>query len=255
MKEFILIVEDDNDINCMLKELLEGQGYETVQAFSGTEALLYLEKRVPDGVILDLMLPGMAGEELLKHIKEKSPDTAVVVSSAKEDVQVRISLLKAGADDYVVKPFDTQELLARLEAVLRRLGRIKQLQTEEEKNAQNGAQESSVQCGKAQSGNAQEGRVIKYKDIVMRPQDFFITVGGEAVSLTKREYLILELLMENPAKVFTKSNIYESVWNEEFLGEDNAVNVHISNIRQKLAKVNPEETYIQTVWGIGFKMN
>ncbi len=255
MKEFILIVEDDNDINCMLKELLEGQGYETVQAFSGTEALLYLEKRVPDGVILDLMLPGMAGEELLKHIKEKSPDTAVVVSSAKEDVQVRISLLKAGADDYVVKPFDTQELLARLEAVLRRLGRIKQLQTEEEKNAQNGAQESSVQCGKAQSGNAQEGRVIKYKDIVMRPEDFFITVGGEAVSLTKREYLILELLMENPAKVFTKSNIYESVWNEEFLGEDNAVNVHISNIRQKLAKVNPEETYIQTVWGIGFKMN
>jgi len=250
MKEFILIVEDDNDINCMLKELLEGQGYETVQAFSGTEALLYLEKRVPDGVILDLMLPGMAGEELLKHIKEKSPDTAVVVSSAKEDVQVRISLLKAGADDYVVKPFDTQELLARLEAVLRRLGRIKQLQTEEEKNAQNGAQESSVQCGKAQ-----EGRVIKYKDIVMRPEDFFITVGGEAVSLTKREYLILELLMENPAKVFTKSNIYESVWNEEFLGEDNAVNVHISNIRQKLAKVNPEETYIQTVWGIGFKMN
>ncbi|MBQ6887854.1 MAG: response regulator transcription factor [Lachnospiraceae bacterium] len=255
MKEFILIVEDDNDINCMLKELLEGQGYETVQAFSGTEALLYLEKRVPDGVILDLMLPGMAGEELLKHIKEKSPDTAVVVSSAKEDVQVRISLLKAGADDYVVKPFDTQELLARLEAVLRRLGRIKQLQTEEEKKAQNGAQESSVQCGKAQSGNAQEGRVIKYKDIVMRPEDFFITVGGEAVSLTKREYLILELLMENPAKVFTKSNIYESVWNEEFLGEDNAVNVHISNIRQKLAKVNPEETYIQTVWGIGFKMN
>lgn len=255
MKEFILIVEDDNDINCMLKELLEGQGYETVQAFSGTEALLYLEKRVPDGVILDLMLPGMAGEELLKHIKEKSPDTAVVVSSAKEDVQVRISLLKAGADDYVVKPFDTQELLARLEAVLRRLGRIKQLQTEEEKNAQNGAQESSVQCGKAQTGNAQEGRVLKYKDIVMRPEDFFITVGGEAVSLTKREYLILELLMENPAKVFTKSNIYESVWNEEFLGEDNAVNVHISNIRQKLAKVNPEETYIQTVWGIGFKMN
>ena len=255
MKEFILIVEDDNDINCMLKELLEGQGYETVQAFSGTEALLYLEKRVPDGVILDLMLPGMAGEELLKHIKEKSPDTAVVVSSAKEDVQVRISLLKAGADDYVVKPFDTQELLARLEAVLRRLGRIKQLQTEEEKNAQNGAQESSVQEGKAQTGNAQEGRVLKYKDIVMRPEDFFITVGGEAVSLTKREYLILELLMENPAKVFTKSNIYESVWNEEFLGEDNAVNVHISNIRQKLAKVNPEETYIQTVWGIGFKMN
>lgn len=240
MKNYILIVEDDNDINCMLKELLEGQGYETTQAFSGTEALLYLEKRVPDGVILDLMLPGMTGEELLKHIKKQSPDTAVIVSSAKEDVQVRISLLRDGADDYIVKPFDTQELLARLEAVLRRLGREKK---------------TGAAGGEASVDEAQEGRVLKYKDIVMRPEDFSVTVAGQAVSLTKREYLILELLMENPAKVFTKSNIYESVWNEEFLGEENAVNVHISNIRQKLAKANAEETYIQTVWGIGFKMN
>ena len=88
----------------------------------------------------------------------------------------------------------------------------------------------------------------------MYPEDFSVFAGEEEVSLTRREYLILELLMENPGKVFTKSNIYESVWNEEFLGEDNAVNVHISNIRQKLAKIRPEETYIQTVWGIGFKM-
>lgn len=250
MKEYILVVEDDNDINRMLKELLEGQGYETAQAFSGTEALLYLEKRVPDGVILDLMLPGMTGEEVLRHIKEKSPDTAVVVSSAKEDVQVRISLLKDGADDFIVKPFDTQELLARLEAVLRRLGRVKRLETTEEEDSKGDIHEGSVQEGKA-SGS----RVLEHKDIVMRPEDFLLTVGGEAVALTKREYLILELLMENPSKVFTKSNIYESVWNEEFLGEENAVNVHISNIRQKLSKINPEETYIQTVWGIGFKMN
>ena len=250
MKEYILIVEDDNDINRMLRELLEGQGYETEQAFSGTEALLYFEKRVPDGVILDLMLPGMSGEEVLRHIKEKSPDTAVVVSSAKEDVQVRISLLKDGADDFIVKPFDTQELLARLEAVLRRLGRVKRMETTGEEAAK-----VSTQQGNAREGKASESRVLEYKDIVMRPEDFFVTVSGEVVSLTKREYLILELLMENPAKVFTKSNIYESVWNEEFLGEENAVNVHISNLRQKLSKINPEETYIQTVWGIGFKMN
>lgn len=250
MKEYILIVEDDNDINRMLRELLEGQGYETEQAFSGTEALLYLEKRVPDGVILDLMLPGMSGEEVLRHIKEKSPDTAVVVSSAKEDVQVRISLLKDGADDFIVKPFDTQELLARLEAVLRRLGRVKRMETTGEEAAK-----VSTQQGNAREGKASESRVLEYKDIVMRPEDFFVTVSGEVVSLTKREYLILELLMENPAKVFTKSNIYESVWNEELLGEENAVNVHISNLRQKLSKINPEETYIQTVWGIGFKMN
>lgn len=243
MKPYILIVEDDNDINRMLKELLENQEYDTAQAFSGTEALLYLEKRVPDGVILDLMLPGMDGEELLRHIKEKSTDTAVIVSSAKDDVKVRIALLKAGADDYIVKPFDTQELLARLEAVLRRLDRKRRVQGEEKPE------------GCSFRSETLEGRVLTYKDIIMRPEDFTVTVGGKELLLTKREYLILELLMENPTKVFTKSNIYESVWNEEFLGEENAVNVHISNIRQKLAKINAQETYIQTVWGIGFKMS
>ena len=96
---------------------------------------------------------------------------------------------------------------------------------------------------------------LTYKDIVMEPENFKVTVAGSEVTLTRREYLILELLIRNPGRVFTKNNIYESVWNEEYLGEDNAVNVHISNIRQKLAKANSEENYIQTVWGIGFKMN
>ena len=224
MKEYILIVEDDNDINYMLKEFLEQHGYETAQAFSGTEALLSIKGRAPQAVVLDLMLPGMAGEGVLAAIKEEYPQTAVVVSSAKDSVNDRVSLLRAGADDYVVKPFDTEELLARLEAVLRRRG-----------------------------GKCAE-KVLEYKDIRMQQEDFLVLVDGQEVALTKREYLILELLMGNPGKVFTKNNIYESVWNEEFLGEDNAVNVHISNIRQKLSKVHPGETYIQTVWGIGFKM-
>lgn len=224
MKEYILIVEDDNDINYMLKEFLEQHGYETAQAFSGTEALLSIKGRAPEAVVLDLMLPGMAGEGVLAAIKEEYPQIAVVVSSAKDSVNDRVSLLRAGADDYVVKPFDTEELLARLEAVLRRRG-----------------------------GKCAE-KVLEYKDIRMQQEDFLVLVDGQEVALTKREYLILELLMGNPGKVFTKNNIYESVWNEEFLGEDNAVNVHISNIRQKLSKVHPGETYIQTVWGIGFKM-
>lgn len=238
MREYILIVEDDNDINQMLKELLEGQGYETVQAFSGTEALLYVQKRVPDGVILDLMLPGMNGEEVLKRIKEISPGTGVLVSSAKEEVQVRISLLKAGADDFLVKPFDTQELLARLEAVLRRLGRVRE--------AQKAADGDGINAS---------AQILEHRGLVMYPADYTVKLNGEEISLTKREFLILQLLMEHPGKVFTKSNIYESVWNEEFFGEDNAVNVHISNIRQKIARVEPEGNYIQTVWGIGFKMN
>lgn len=228
MRNYILIVEDDNEINHMLQELLKSHGFETVSAFSGTEALLHVEKEAPMAVILDLMLPGMTGEELLEKIKNINPGIAVIVSSAKDEVSTRIKLLRAGADDYLVKPFDTEELLARLEAVLRRNGR------------------EQASAGKNQ---------LKYKDIIMEPEDFKITVSGEEIALTRREYLILELLISNPGKVFTKNNIYESVWNEEYLGEDNAVNVHISNIRQKLARINPEESYIQTVWGIGFKMN
>lgn len=228
MKDYILIVEDDNEINQMLRELLQGHGFETVSAFSGTEALLHIEKEVPLAVILDLMLPGMSGEELLERIKNIDSGISVIVSSAKDNVNTRIALLRAGADDYMVKPFDTEELLARLEAVLRRNGREKA---------------------------TNESKRLTHKDIVMETDDFKVTVSGQEISLTRREYLILELLMTNPGKVFTKNNIYESVWNEEYLGEDNAVNVHISNIRQKLAKVNSNESYIQTVWGIGFKMN
>lgn len=228
MQDYILIVEDDNEINRMLQELLQGNGYEVESAYSGTEALLYLEKQTPQAVVLDLMLPGMEGEELLSEIKKKSKDIAVIVSSAKDDVHTRVEMLRAGADDYVVKPFDTEELLARLEATLRRY----------------------TKGVKHESGS----HTLTFKDIVMDTDQHRVMVSGQEISLTRREYLILELFLSNPNKVFTKNNIYESVWNEEFAGEDNAVNVHISNIRQKLAKVNDKETYIQTVWGIGFKM-
>lgn len=230
MEEYILIVEDDNDINAMLKELLEQSGYKTAQAFSGTEALLYIEKQCPLAMILDLMLPGLSGEELLARVKKEYPQVAVIVSSAKDGTKTRIDLLRAGADDYIVKPFDTEELLARLEAVLRRSTFYRGERADRKKTK------------------------LTYRDLVMEPSEFQVSVAGQELKLTRREFLILQLLMENPGKVFTKSNIYQSVWNEEFLGEDNAVNVHISNIRQKIAKIKGEETYIETVWGIGFKM-
>lgn len=230
MRQYILIVEDDNNINHMLTDLLQSNSYDTSSAYSGTEALFYIEKEPPQAVILDLMLPGMTGEELLAKIKKEKSDIAVIIASAKDDVHTRIDMLRAGADDYVVKPFDTEELLARLEAVLRRNGKG---------------------CSMEKGENTD---ILQFKDIVMEPQKFRVTVAGREVTLTRREYLILKLLMENPERVFTKNNIYESVWNEEFIGEDNAVNVHISNIRQKLSKANSTETYIQTVWGIGFKM-
>lgn len=248
MEDYILIAEDDNDINQMISELLSLNGYRYVQAFSGTEALLHVKSHPPVAVILDLMLPGMAGEEVLSRIKEESPETAVIVASAKESLDIRITLLKAGADDYLVKPFDTEELIARLGAVLRRSRR------QEQAKALSGTSPGNYIRAEAETSKEKGEKRLQYKDITMYPENFSAFVGEQELFLTRREYLILELLLENPGKVFTKNNLYESVWNEEFLGEDNAVNVHISNIRQKLAKLRPQETYIQTVWGIGFKM-
>lgn len=223
-KTSILLVEDDSDISNMLCDLLTQNGYAVGQAYSGTEAVLLIEKNAYDLVLLDLMLPGIPGEEVLARIRHSS-DVPVIAVSAKDDTRTKILVLKNGADDYVTKPFHTDELLARIEALLRR-------------------------------NNARPvGRVFRFKDITLNPSTFEVKVGEQPVTLTKREYLILELLMSNPNKVFTKNNIFESVWNETFLGEDNAVNVHISNIRQKLAKINADQPYIQTVWGIGFKMH
>lgn len=223
-KTSILLVEDDSDISNMLCDLLTQNGYAVGQAYSGTEAVLLIEKNAYDLVLLNLMLPGIPGEEVLARIRHSS-DVPVIAVSAKDDTRTKILVLKSGADDYVTKPFHTDELLARIEALLRR-------------------------------NNARPvGRVFRFKDITLNPSTFEVKVGEQPVTLTKREYLILELLMSNPNKVFTKNNIFESVWNETFLGEDNAVNVHISNIRQKLAKINANQPYIQTVWGIGFKMH
>ncbi len=219
----VLVAEDDNDINNMLRDLLENAGFAVEQAFSGTEAVRLMAGGF-DLVMLDLMLPGLAGEEVLERIRETS-DTPVIVVSAKDDKSSKVGLLKSGADDYVTKPFDTDELLARIEALLRRKGK-----TEDEK-------------------------ILRYKNIEINTVTFEASVSGAAVMLTKREFLILQLLMSNPKKVFTKNNIFESVWNEPFLGEDNSINVHISNIRNKLSKAGGEDKYIQTVWGIGFKMD
>lgn len=219
----ILIVEDDTDISGMLKELLSPH-YETAQAFSGTEAVMCAEREDFDLIILDLMLPGMTGEEVLGHLRRKG-SVPVIAVSAKDDKQTKVTLLKTGVDDFISKPFDNDELLARIEALLRR------------------------------SSGGISSDVLTFKNIKINRSTMEVSVSGKPLSLTKREYLILELLMSNPKKIFTKNNIFESVWNEQFLGEDNAVNVHISNIRQKLSKLDPDETYIQTVWGLGFKMS
>jgi DNA-binding response OmpR family regulator len=222
----ILVIEDDSDISKMICDLLGQNGYNAKPAYSGTEALMFFDNKV-DLILLDLMLPGLNGEMVLQEIRKHS-NVPVIGLSAKSDKASTINLLKSGADDYIVKPFNNDELLARMVAQLRRYNQSSSFTSEDSK--------------------------LTYKDITIDAETFSVQIGDTPVGLTKMEFLILELLMKYPKRVFTKSSLYEHVWNDEFFGDENTINVHISNIRSKLAKANPSEEYIQTVWGIGFKM-
>lgn len=224
----ILVVEDDNDINNMLARLLQKDGYNTRQAYSGTEAMLYIEANDFQLVLLDLMLPGMTGCEVLKSIR-KTKQMPVIVISAKIDKQDKIDMLKLGADDYITKPFDIEEVSARIEANLRRYMAFNNRNT----------------CD----------QTLTYKDIILNKETKEVIVNNKELVLTAREFTILELLLTNPKKIFSKANLFESVWGVEYLGDDNTVNVHMSNLRNKLNKVNPEEEYIETIWGMGYKIS
>lgn len=221
----ILIIEDDNDINKLLSDIIKQSGHTSQSAYSGTEAMLYIEQQKWDLILLDLMLPGLSGEEILENIVNIS-STPVIIISAKDEQQVKIDALRSGADDFITKPFDVDEVSARIESVLRRY------------------KESSEMSSK----------VIVYKDIAMDLEAKSVLVNNKKLMLTAREYLILKTLMTSTNKVFSKANIFESVWNEPFHSDDNIVNVHMSHLRTKLANANPDEEYIETIWGLGYKM-
>lgn len=217
----ILIVEDNNDINNMIKNYLIKVGYNCEQAFSGTEALMYFKMNTYDLIILDLMLPGMNGESLLKNIRQTS-DLPIIVLTAKDTLDSKVEVLGAGADDYLCKPFELEELLARVQVQLRKRNK-----------------------------NSYEN--IIFKNLSLDQSLYDGIIDNEPLHLTKHEYLILELLMKNVKRVFTKQEIYEYVWNDDYYGDDKTINVHISNIRKKIKQYTDDE-YIKTVWGIGFKM-
>lgn len=224
----ILVVEDDVDINGLFCNILSKKGYKVRGAYSGTEAMMCLEQFNYDLIILDLMLPGVTGENIINEIR-KLKTMPIIVISAKTAQEDKINVLKIGADDFISKPFDVNEVLARIEAQLRRYKKF--------------------------SKNIKETYKLEYKNIVLDNESRQVFVRGEEVALTIREFDILELLIRNPHKVFTRTNLFESVWNNEFLGDYNTVNVHVSNLRSKLAKVDSETEYIKTVWGIGFKLS
>ncbi len=217
----ILITDDDIPIGDMLEKVLTGEGYTVLRAYSGTEALLLLQSRKPDLILLDLMLPGLNGEEILPQIR----DIPVIVVSARAGVDDKIDLLLGGAADYVTKPFHTRELLARITVALR--------------NAplHRGPEEDS----------------LSFRDLTLELTAHTASVGNEPVKLTKTEFAILKLLMANPSQVIAKSVLLDKISLETPDCVESSLKVHISNLRKKLKEVNGQD-YIETVWGIGFKM-
>ena len=219
----ILIVEDDTDINNSTAQYLHRQGCECVQAFSGTEGRMLWQAGGIDLLLVDLMLPGLSGGELIAEIRQSSR-TPVIVLSAKTELSDKVELLGLGADDYLTKPYQLEELWARILVQLRH------------------------------ASAAPGGNLLRYRDWVLNLEEMTLTAAGQPVNLTAHEFKIVELLAGRPKRVFTKQQIYEAVWQEAYAVEDKTITVHISNIRAKL-RPSGTDRYIQTVWGIGFKLS
>ena len=214
----ILIIDDDVHIGNMLEELLVREGFQVSRAYSGTEALLALSAAKPDLVLLDLMLPGLSGEEVLPKIE----GIPVIVLSAKADVDHKVSLLLGGAADYVTKPFDTKELLARIAVALRKSG---------------------------QPLNS----ALTYGPLRLDRTARQVFVSGAEVRLTPTEYAVLKLLMSNPARVVTKSLLLERLSGDTPDCTESSLKMHVSNLRKQLRDAGADDL-IESVWGIGFKL-
>lgn len=215
----ILIVDDDLHIGNVLEETLTGEGYSVTRAYSGTEAVLVLSQVKPDLVLLDLMLPGLSGEEVLPHIK----GIPVIVTSAKVDVDNKVELLLGGAVDYVTKPFHTKELLARIAVHLRTFDTI----------------------GRSE--------ILIFDEMELDIATHIVKIKDIEIKLTRTEFAILKLLMQNPAQVVSKSQLLDRISEDTPDCTESSLKTHISNLRKKLRRVSGKE-YIEAVWGIGFKM-
>lgn len=219
MNRTIAVIDDDVYIGDMIERVLKKEGYLVLRAYSGTEALLLLEQKKPDLILLDLMLPGLSGEAILPKIS----DIPVIVISAKVDVQDKVKLLLDGASDYLTKPFEIQELLARITVQFR--NKNKDVKTTN----------------------------IIVDDLKLDTALHELYVEQTLVRLTKTEYAILKLLMQNPKQVITKSTMLERISEDTPDCVESSLKVHISNLRKKLREVNGKD-YIEAVWGIGFKL-
>lgn len=224
----ILLVEDDMEISTMLKNFLTTEKFEVITAYDGKSALDRFFSDSFSLVLLDLMIPQISGIEVMEKIRENSTVPIIIISAKDTDSDKTLGL-GLGADDYITKPFSVTEVLARIKANIRRNTQYAASTTE---------QQPILQTGK----------------LVMNLNEYSVTKNGCKIELTSKEFEILKLLLQNPKKVYTKEQIYSLVWNDTYYGDENAVNVHISRLRNKIEDNPREPQYVITVWGIGYKL-
>ena len=223
----ILLVEDEKEISLMVKNYLTKEGYIVDTAFNGEEGLFQFRQKDYSLVILDIMMPKMDGIDLIKRIREKSNVPAIILSAKDGEIDKALGL-GFGADDYVAKPFSMVELSARVKAAIRR------------------ATEYSNE-------EVKQNKVIKVDDLTIDINNYSVKRGDEDLKLTNKEFEIFKLFLTNPNLVFTKEQIYRQVWEDDFMGDDNIINVHIRRLREKVERDPSKPKYIKTLWGIGYK--
>mgnify|MGYP000011470580 FL=1 len=220
----ILQIEDNEDIQNILFNLFSEE-HEIIKAYSGTEGELLFQSQEIDLVLLDIMLPGKGGEEVLKFIRQRS-SVPVIMLTALGDKHLISQYLLDGANDYIVKPFDLEEVYARV----------------------------SVQLREHSKGSSRPDNIYQVKNITINPDSFEVSCQGKAIRLGKKEFQIFHTLLQNPKKIFTKEDLYETVWEAPYLSGDNTLNAQLSNLRKKLAQVDASTEYIETIWGLGVRL-
>ena len=220
----ILQIEDNEDIQRILFNLFSEE-HDIIQAYSGTEGELLFQSQQIDLVLLDIMLPGKGGEEVLKFIRQRS-SVPVIMLTALGDKHLISQYLLDGANDYIVKPFDLEEVYARV----------------------------SVQLREHIKGSSTTENIYQVKNIKINPDSFEVSCNGKTIRLGKKEFQIFHTLLQNPKKIFTKEDLYETVWEAPYLSGDNTLNAQLSNLRKKLAQVDGSSEYIETIWGLGVRL-
>ena len=225
--ERVLIVDDNPDIREVLGTYAAKEGFEPITAKDGFEALDLFRKTSPAVILLDVMMPGMDGYRVCERIRSES-DVPIILITAKGEDYERVMGLDIGADDYIVKPFNANEVMARVRAVLRRMARVEQ---------------------------KEEKKILSISNLTINIESYSVYVGAEKLPLTKKEVETMWILAENPSKVFTRDNLLDSLWGQDYFGDSRTVDSHIKRLRAKLDKVDHPDWEIKTIWGLGYKLD